>query len=212
MNPNAEPTLGPILQVFISSATEGREPYRTAAIHAINEVGTLYKNYNNPRGAGFTQGKRTIFELNRETVRHSDVFVGLYGFGEVWKPCGHPGLRAEHAELLTDPEKLIMEYEYEWAQEAGLYMFPYVRTDATVDLPSRPMHPRMDLLRSRVMAGAVGWLTTDWVECGHNQHLRRNPHWPNRHWASMPQGRDEHIGFEWQCLVCLESPSPTDSS
>jgi hypothetical protein len=58
MNPNAEPTLGPVLQVLISSATEEMEPYRTAAIHAINDVGMLYKNYHDPQGAGFTQGNQ----------------------------------------------------------------------------------------------------------------------------------------------------------
>ena len=160
MSANAEIGLGPILQVFISSSTKEMEAYRTAAIRAINEAGMLHKNYNDASGAGFTQGDRTIFQLNREIVQHSDVFVGLYGFGEVWKPASHPGLRSEHPELLIDPEKLIMEYEYEWAREAGLYLFPFVRTDETVDVPWCPMHPRMDRLRSRVMAGTVGWLTT----------------------------------------------------
>jgi hypothetical protein len=37
----------------------------------------------------------------------------------------------------------------------------------------------------------------DWVadlECGHQQHVRHNPPWTNRHWVTTPQGRLEHIG------------------
>ncbi|HXE34241.1 MAG TPA: DUF3565 domain-containing protein [Verrucomicrobiae bacterium] len=46
----------------------------------------------------------------------------------------------------------------------------------------------------------------DWIadlECGHQQHVRHNPPWTNRHWVTTPQGRFEHLGHELQCLVCL---------
>jgi hypothetical protein len=47
----------------------------------------------------------------------------------------------------------------------------------------------------------------DWIadlECGHQQHVRHNPPWTNRHWVTTPQGRYEHLGFELRCLVCLK--------
>jgi hypothetical protein len=45
----------------------------------------------------------------------------------------------------------------------------------------------------------------DWIadlECGHQQHVRHDPPWINRHWVTTPQGRYEHIGFELQCSAC----------
>lgn len=54
----------------------------------------------------------------------------------------------------------------------------------------------------------------DWVadlECGHQQHVRHNPPWTNRHWVTTPQGRLEHIGQNLFCLICLNLPSPTRS-
>jgi Protein of unknown function (DUF3565) len=48
----------------------------------------------------------------------------------------------------------------------------------------------------------------DWVaelQCGHQQHVRHNPPWINRHWVTTPQGRLEHVGYE---LICLACPPP----
>jgi len=45
----------------------------------------------------------------------------------------------------------------------------------------------------------------DWIaelECGHQQHVRHNPPWTTRHWATTPQGRLEHIGLELPCSLC----------
>ncbi len=67
--PLPEMSLGPSLQVFISSATKEMELYRDAAISAIHNLGMRHKNYNDSGGAGFTQGNRTIFEMNRDTAR-----------------------------------------------------------------------------------------------------------------------------------------------
>lgn len=54
----------------------------------------------------------------------------------------------------------------------------------------------------------------DWVadlECGHQQHVRHNPPWTNRHWVTTPQGRYEHLGYELPCLVCLTVATSTES-
>ena len=54
----------------------------------------------------------------------------------------------------------------------------------------------------------------DWVadlECGHQQHVRHNPPWTNRHWVTTPQGRYEHLGYELPCLVCLTVPTSRES-
>jgi hypothetical protein len=50
----------------------------------------------------------------------------------------------------------------------------------------------------------------DWVadlECGHQQNVRHNPPWLNRHWVTTPQGRLEHIGQNLLCIACLQSSS-----
>lgn len=54
----------------------------------------------------------------------------------------------------------------------------------------------------------------DWVadlDCGHQQHIRHNPPWTNRHWVTTPQGRYEHLGHELPCLVCLTVTTSTES-
>jgi uncharacterized protein DUF3565 len=46
----------------------------------------------------------------------------------------------------------------------------------------------------------------DWVaelECGHQQLVRHNPPWIDRHWVTTAEGRQEHIGRELNCLACL---------
>jgi len=45
----------------------------------------------------------------------------------------------------------------------------------------------------------------DWVavlECGHQQLVRHNPPWTERHWVTTAEGREAHIGQELQCLAC----------
>jgi hypothetical protein len=152
--------LAQVMQVFISSASKEMAAYRDQAIKAIQDVGMVHKNYNDPKGAGFTQGARSIFEMNQDTVKHCDVFVGIYGFGGVWRPASHPGLVKLHPELLKDPDKLIMEYEYEWAQEGGLYLFRFMRKNETEEAPIAPMDERMDSFRVDLMTNTVGWLST----------------------------------------------------
>jgi hypothetical protein len=158
--------LAQVMQVFISSASKEMAAYRDQAIKAIKSVGMVHTNYNDPKGAGFTQGARSIFEMNQNTVKHCDVFVGLYGFGGVWRPASHPGLVKLHPELLKDPDKLIMEYEYEWAQEGGLYLFRFMRTNETEEAFA-PMDERMDSFRVDLMTNAVGWLSTPSDFCDH---------------------------------------------
>ena len=152
--------LAQVMQVFISSKTSEMKAYRDKAIQAIHDAGMRHKNFNDPGGAGFTQGSKTIFELNRNTIQQSDVFVGLYGVGEVWRPASHPGLREAHLELLENPYKLIMEYEYEWAKEFGLYTFLFMRTNETLEVPFTPSDEQMESFRERLMTHTVGWLTT----------------------------------------------------
>lgn len=152
--------LAQVMQVFISSPSVEMKPYREKAIEAIRDAGMIHKNYNDPKGAGFTQGKKTIFDMNRDTVMSSDVFVALYGFGRVWRPYDEPSVRNAHPELSEDPEKLIMEYELDWAEKAGLYRFLFMRTWDTREVPSVPMDERMDQFRSSLRGRSVGWLTT----------------------------------------------------
>ena len=45
----------------------------------------------------------------------------------------------------------------------------------------------------------------DWVaelECGHQQLVRHNPPWTERHWVTTAEGRQAHIGQELRCLAC----------
>ncbi len=134
--------------------------YRDKALPAIRDARMQYKNFNDPDGVGIVQRDQTIFEMNRDTIRQADVFVGLYGIGGVWRPASHPGLTQAHPELLDDPGKLIMEYEFEWAQEAGLITLPFIRTDQTSEVPMVEVDARMNQFRLRLMARNVSWLTT----------------------------------------------------
>jgi TIR domain len=149
-----------VLRVFISSSTSEMELYRSRAIQAVHDVGMHHTNYNDPGGAGISHRNKTIFEMNRDTIHQVDVFVGLYGFGGVWRPASHPGLTEAHPELLDDPDKLIMEYEYEWAREAGVLMFPFVCTDKTTGVQMGNLDDRMYNFRLKIMARNVAWLTT----------------------------------------------------
>lgn len=160
MNDDKHDEFARALRVFISSSTSEMEVYRNVAIKAIRDVGMQHTNYNDPGGVGISHRNQTIFEMNRDTIHQVDAFVGLYGFGGVWRPASHPGLAEAHPELLDEPDKLIMEYEYEWAQEAGLFMFPFVCTDDTTGLPRVEIDDRMYQFRLKIMARNVAWLTT----------------------------------------------------
>jgi Protein of unknown function (DUF3565) len=46
---------------------------------------------------------------------------------------------------------------------------------------------------------------SDWIadlECGHQQHVRHNPPWTERHWVTTAEGRRQHIGQELLCSAC----------
>lgn len=48
----------------------------------------------------------------------------------------------------------------------------------------------------------------DWIadlECGHTQHVRHDPPWTNRPWVITPEGREEFLGHELPCAVCMSS-------
>jgi hypothetical protein len=52
----------------------------------------------------------------------------------------------------------------------------------------------------------------DWVaelECGHGQHVRHDPPWINRVWATTPEGRAAKLGESLNCRLC-ESPNAED--
>jgi hypothetical protein len=180
-----------VLHVFISSSTSEMESYRNKAIQAIRDVGMRYTNYNDAEGVGITHRDQTIFEMNRETIHQVDVFVGLYGFGGVWRPASHPGLTEAHPELLDDSDKLIMEYEYEWAQEARLLMFPFVCTDKTTGIPTVEIDQRMYQFRLKIMARNVGWLTTP--DVFYDQMMNKLQVAPRRYFCMA--GQNEHWRF-----------------
>ncbi|TWU46900.1 DUF3565 domain-containing protein [Rubripirellula reticaptiva] len=56
----------------------------------------------------------------------------------------------------------------------------------------------------------IGYHTDEeshWVaelQCGHNQHVRHDPPWMNRHWVTTPSGRRSLIGHELDCKKCNE--------
>ncbi len=160
MSDKAKSQLSKVLRVFISSSTSEMQPYREKAIEAIEAAGMRYTNYNEPTGSSSNQGNKTIFEVNHDGVVESDVFLGLYGFKDVWRPASSQDLRYEHPELNDDPDKLIMEYEYEWAMEAKLYIFRFLRTPSTSGVEPANEDRRMAQFRSRLQARSVGWLST----------------------------------------------------
>ncbi|HEY1852830.1 MAG TPA: DUF3565 domain-containing protein [Candidatus Binataceae bacterium] len=47
----------------------------------------------------------------------------------------------------------------------------------------------------------------DWVaelECGHTQHVRHQPPFQMRPWATSPGGRQSRLGVELECATCDE--------
>jgi|GEM_PF-4755285 len=150
-----------VMQVFISSSSKEMPAFREQAEKAVDEVGMVYKNFNDPKGAGFTQAPGgDIFEMNRNAIVSSDVFIGLYGFSRVWSPSNEPTLVNSHSEVANNPGKPIMEFEYEWAEDGGLYMFPFLRSNDTRGANGWEKDPRMMQLYSRLRARSVGWLTS----------------------------------------------------
>jgi Protein of unknown function (DUF3565) len=69
------------------------------------------------------------------------------------------------------------------------------------------MKPQRQLQgKSRKIVGFHFDEKLDWVaelECGHQQLVRHNPPWIDRHWVTTAEGRQEHIGGELNCLACL---------
>jgi hypothetical protein len=45
---------------------------------------------------------------------------------------------------------------------------------------------------------------------GHNQHVRRDPPMVHRQWVLSEDGRDTMLGFELNCLKCVDD-APTDA-
>lgn len=47
------------------------------------------------------------------------------------------------------------------------------------------------------------------LSCGHNQHVRHDPPWQDRHWVLTEQGRARHLGHSLDCVKC-EQGLPKD--
>jgi hypothetical protein len=169
MGATASEGLAEVMRVFISSPTEEMKIYRDRAKQAIKDVSMTYVAYDDPDGISHSQSGKSLMDLGRDTVRSCDVFVGLYGFGRVWAPARDPYVGGElckqHPELLNDPDKLMMEYEYEWARDADLYMFPFLRTDKTTNAGWIAEDPRMEEFARKLRARTVGFLTTPDAFC-----------------------------------------------
>lgn len=53
----------------------------------------------------------------------------------------------------------------------------------------------------------------DWVArlaCGHNQHVRHKPPFINRPWVITPEGRNEKLGYELNCVRCDNHEPPAE--
>lgn len=48
------------------------------------------------------------------------------------------------------------------------------------------------------------------LSCGHNQHVRHDPPWEQRPWVLSPNGRDTMLGFELNCVKCVDD-APADA-
>jgi hypothetical protein len=48
------------------------------------------------------------------------------------------------------------------------------------------------------------------LECGHNQHVRHDPPWRERHWVTTTQGRAAAIGRALDCVKC-DKGAPLDT-
>ena len=48
------------------------------------------------------------------------------------------------------------------------------------------------------------------LSCGHNQHVRHDPPLVHRPWVLSPNGRDAMLGFELNCVKCVDD-APADA-
>ena len=48
------------------------------------------------------------------------------------------------------------------------------------------------------------------LSCGHNQHVRHDPPLVHRQWVLSADGRDKMLGFELNCLKCVDD-APVDA-
>jgi Protein of unknown function (DUF3565) len=48
------------------------------------------------------------------------------------------------------------------------------------------------------------------LSCGHNQHVRHDPPLVHRQWVLSPDGRNAMLGFELNCLKCVDG-APADA-
>lgn len=156
------------MQVFISSPSRELAEYNEAAKSIVHDFGLAEKSFHDPAGAGITQGAGSIFDQNRRAIEGSDVFIGMYGYGTTWRPASDEELCLRHPELLVDPDKSIMEYEYEWAKAAELDILRFLRVGQTEDA-LRGLEPsdRIEWFRTRIRADGVGFLTS--VQAFHGQ-------------------------------------------
>lgn len=66
----------------------------------------------------------------------------------------------------------------------------------------------MEVGMKQKIAGYLKDMENHWVaklECGHVQHVRHNPPWQTREWATTEAGRESHLGSELNCVVCDET-------
>lgn len=156
--------LGNVLRVFISSQTEEMKAYRERAKAAIRDASMTYIAYDDPDGITHTQGDKSLMALGFDTVTACDVLVGLYGLSAVWAPGTDRRVVDESSSqfptLVEDPYRPIVEYEYSWARQAGLYLFPFLRTPRTTQVPYVVPDPRIEEFTEKLRARTVGWLST----------------------------------------------------
>jgi hypothetical protein len=181
------------MQAFVSSPSEELKQYNKVAKSVVETFGLAEKSFHDEEGAGITQGGGSIFDQNRRAIERSDVFIGMYGFGETWRPADDEVLRLRHRELNLDPDKTIIEYEYQWAKDAELDLIRFLRIDQTQDASDWRISKnweRVERFRLQIRADGVGFLTS--VERFRNQlahelerirprvflsYSRQTPHW-----------------------------------
>jgi hypothetical protein len=66
--------------------------------------------------------------------------------------------------------------------------------------PQRQLQGKLRKIVGFHLDEKLDWLAE--LECGHQQHVRHNPPWTDRHWVTTFEGRRGHIGQELNCLAC----------
>jgi hypothetical protein len=98
-------------KVFVSSTSEDLREYRRAVADELRQMG-----YEPIIMEDFPTTGRNPFTVCYGRIAESDIFIGIYGYRYGWKPRKGFQFDTSDGKIISDGEKSIVRWEYEWAK------------------------------------------------------------------------------------------------